>query len=165
MIRNVVMVTAAGSLLFGCMNAMADSSMEVQKTIQAAYSAENRAVEKKDVKQMFINYSADFTQTTKKGERLTLSSIKQVVPRMLMSAQKISDKTTVQKFSMKGNRAFATVSRHTDISIANPQTKKPMSATVDAVSVDTWVKSGKTWKIKLSQEKSEQQFVDGKPVN
>ena len=113
---------------------------------------------------MFVNYSSDYTQTTKKGERLTLDGIKQAVPRILLAAQKIIDKTTIQKFSMKGNKAVAIVLRHTDLSIMNPQTQKPVKMIVDAVTVDTWVKAGKNWKLKLSQGKSEKQTLDGKPM-
>lgn len=162
--RRLKLTVMAGFLLTTALTALANPSGDARKTIEAAYVAENRAVEKKDVKSMFVNYSSDYTQTTKKGERLTLDGIKQAVPRILLAAQKIIDKTTIQKFSMKGNKAVATVLRHTDLSIMNPQTQKPLKMIVDAVTVDTWVKSGKNWKLKLSQEKSEKQTLDGKPI-
>ncbi len=153
-----------GMLVLAMPLAKSDPSADARKTIQAAYAAENKAVENKDVKTMFVSYASDFTQTTKRGERLNLAGIKEAVPKVLVAAQKITDKTVLQKFSMKGSKASATVSRHTDLVILNPKTQKTMKIVVDAVSIDTWVKSGKTWKLKLSQGQSEQQSVDGKPV-
>ena len=162
--RRAITTPLAGCLMIVGLSASADPGGDARKTITAAYAAENRAVENKDAKSMFASYSSDYSQTTKRGERLNLEGIKQVVPKILQAATKITDKTTVQKFSVKGNKAFATVVRHTNISIVNPRTHKPMTEIDDVVSVDTWVKSGTAWKLKMSQEKSEQQTIDGKPL-
>jgi ketosteroid isomerase-like protein len=145
-------------------SAHADTTADARKAVQTAYSRESAAVMKKDIKSMFAAYAPDFVQTSPQGQAMTMAQIKQMAPQLMAMAKNIKDKIVIEKFSVKGSHATATVDRRTELTMLNPQTHQPAKIVLTAKSEDTWLKNGKGWTLKKSKEFADAQTVNGKPV-
>lgn len=166
MVRATLRAAAALFVLtFLTAAANADAAADARKAIQAAYTSENAATAKKDAKGALAAYASDYEQTSSKGTKINMAQIRQLVPQVFAMATTIKDKTTIQKFAMKGSsKAIVTAKRQTEMTMVNPQTQKPAKAAMDAVTEDIWVKGAKGWQIKRSKALSEKQTLDGKPI-
>lgn len=142
---------------------LAETAADVRKSVQSAYTNENASMMRKDANSVFAAYAPDFSQTSLKGETLTLIQLKQMVPSVFASAKQIKDKTTVQKIALQGDKATVTVKRHSEIVALSPR-KKAIKMAVDAVTEDLWVKTAQGWRLKRQKSLKEKQTMNGRPL-
>ncbi|HZO87155.1 MAG TPA: nuclear transport factor 2 family protein [Chthonomonadaceae bacterium] len=143
--------------------ATADATADARKAIQTAYNQANAAMARKDVNGGLAHFAPDFEAVTRNGKKIMLPQIRQQLQQITMM-QSIRAKSTIQKFRLKGNQAVVTVKEHADLTGVNPQNKQKLTMSIDSVSEDTWVKSGKGWLQKRSKSLRETAKINGKPI-
>jgi ketosteroid isomerase-like protein len=143
----------------------ADATSDARAAIQSAYKKVNEAAARKDANAILAVYAPDYVSVGRKGEVHKLAEVKQNFQRIISAAQSIKGTTTIQKFSLKGKQAVATIKDHTEIVVVNPQNAQQTAKLVaDTTSEDTWVKAGKGWLQKKSKEISSRQTLNGKEM-
>ena len=148
------------SLLMVCGIARADTPAQARKAIEGNYAKIAAALGRRDVDATFAFETPDYVAVSKKGQKLTRDQAHQMM-RQITFAQAVKARTSVLAFSLSGNTATAKHRTHIDATIGNPQTNQTGKVTVDAVSSDTWVKTGGRWLLKRSQVLTSSQNMQG----
>jgi ketosteroid isomerase-like protein len=157
---------ALASLLAGATlsKGFADATADAKKQIQAEYNKIDAAAAKKDVKGMTASMTSDFVDTNEKGEKTALKDLREKMGQVLAMTKSLKIKTTVEKVTLKGSTATASVKQTADISQLPPNVKTPVKMHSDETLTSVWVKSGAGWKIKSSKTNTSKQTLDGKPM-
>jgi ketosteroid isomerase-like protein len=144
--------------------AHADPTADARKAMQTVYDKVAAAMAKKDMNGVMAYFTPDFQQIGPDGRKATLAEMKQMIQMQMQMMQNPKMKTTIQKFSLKGKEAKATVKQHFAASIVNPQTSKVIKVASDETSDDTWVKTARGWQLRKSVTLTSRQTADGKPI-
>lgn len=154
------MLTMAALLVMSGSAALADTPAQARKAIEAIYAKDRAAMTRKDVDAIFANQTPDYVAISKAGKRLARDQANQMA-RQLTMAKTVDVKSRILSFSLKGDTATARTKTHIYATIMNPQTNKPMAATMDGLTEDTWVKRGGKWLIKQMREIQTSQKLSG----
>jgi ketosteroid isomerase-like protein len=161
-----VFVTAA-ALLIACPSLHADPPADAKKAIQQNYNAMNAAMAKKDINATMSYFNPDFVQITQAGKQIRLAEMRSGLAEMTTQMKGFQATTVVSKVTLDGagKTASATVRNTLKMTMVNPQTNKDARVVATEDSVDTWVKTTKGWRLKLSKTSKTTQTIDGKPVS
>jgi ketosteroid isomerase-like protein len=158
-------IIAVALLALPALAARADSAADAKKAIQAQYNKCNAAAARKDSKGVTSVYTKDRVAVTSKGVTSSVSDETAQMEQIFQAATSVAVSTTITGISVKGNTAIVNVKEHGKIVLLNPKTMANSNMVEDAISIDTWVKTGGTWLEKKSVEKSVKATLDGKPVS
>jgi|SRR5579871_3355266 len=156
--------TALTALLLAPLIARTDPTADARKAIQASYDHADAAVTKKDVNTAVSNRTSDYTTTGPHGETLTATQEREALTQLMKSLKSIKATTSIQAIKLKGATATVIAKEHADMFLTSPQSPKPAHLIVDDVVQDTWIKTGKGWRINHSKTLKESATQDGKPV-
>ena len=159
-IRHTIALTAALTALTTA--GIAQSTATVKRSLQALYNQEDAAAAKKDIPGMLADLSPDYKVSMKNGLTMNLAQMKIQAQQLMSMARTITNRTTVQKVTVKGGQALAAVKEHTVLLMMNPQSHKPAHVVVDSQTQDVWVKSKGAWKKSKSSGLTQVTTVDGK---
>lgn len=136
------------------------------KEINSLYAKMSAAYSKKDVAGILANCTADCTFSGG-GSTMNVSQVRDLMKAQLTSAKSVKARMTPANVVVKGTTANVTSSNVFTIVIANPQTKKDSTVVQKSTTKDVWIKQGKSWKMKSSQQNLTELSVDGKkqPIN
>ncbi|HZT44309.1 MAG TPA: hypothetical protein VFA07_19240 [Chthonomonadaceae bacterium] len=145
--------------------ASADTVAQARTAIQAAYDREDAAVRRKDVKGTLANCAPDFQFIQSDGSRGSLADARQGMVALFQKPNSFVAKTTIQKFTLQGNKAIATVKEYQMRTVV-PHAKHAHPHKIVTVTIieDTWVKHGNRWLREISRAISQKQTLDGRPV-
>lgn len=151
-------------LILGAASLLADATTDARKEIQDRYNRENGAAMKKDAEGLLAYTAPDYVHTDKKGNKMKLEQMRQMMPQLFAITSDIKAKTTITKITVKGKQAKVAVSEHAEMMMTNPQTQKQGKVVADSSSQDVWMKTGKGWMKKSSKTLTERATFDGKPM-
>jgi ketosteroid isomerase-like protein len=124
----------------------ADVTSDARAAINAAYEKMNAAASRKDLKSLLAFYSKDYIATDPSGGKQTLSDYRRTLEPIFQRARSIRATTTIQKLSVKSNRAVAVIKDRTRIVLGHPRNPRMVTGfVVDATREDVWVKGPKGW--------------------
>jgi hypothetical protein len=158
---------ALAAVTIGCIcgGARADSPAAVRKTLDQVYKRRDTAAEKKDVKGALSSLAPDFVFVSKDGQKGDVKLLKRRLTPLFALMQNVKSKSEIQKLTLKGNAATATVRQHLEMLILNQQTQQPQRFVADATSDDLWTKTGAGWLQKRMTTTRETAMLDGKSVD
>ena len=149
----------------GLRPATADATSDARKAIEDTLTKMTAAVNKRDVKGYAQYLTEDFVNISKSGPRKTKQQEVAQMSSVFQQSKSVKYAAKVQKFALQNGTGVATVGISVAIGLPNPQTKKDVKMTGEAVEEFTWVKSGSGWKLKQEKEKSSKMMLDGKPLS
>jgi hypothetical protein len=136
------------------------SPLVARKQIQAIYDKEDVAADHKDIHGVFADMAPDFSAIDENGQKMSLSEIKAELADLFARATMVKGTTTIQKFRLAGRIATVTAKSRDEMTVTDPQTGHSRTVTIDDLSVDTWVRSGKAWLQTRSHDVSESIHTD-----
>jgi ketosteroid isomerase-like protein len=159
-------IVAVTALFLVCPSLHADPPADAKRAIQQNYNAMNAAMAKKDINATMSFFNPDFVQITARGQRIPLADMRSGLQQMVTQMKGFQATTVVSKVALDstGKTASATVRNTLKMTVANPQTNKDAKVVSTEDSVDTWIKTAKGWRLKLSKTSKTTQTIDGKPV-
>ena len=131
--------------------ALAETPAQARKAIEAIYAKEMAALARRDIDTVFAYQTPDYVAISKSGQRLSREQANQM-GRQLTLMKSVDAKTKIVAFTLKGETALVRTQNRLRATAADPQTGKPLSAVIDGVEDDTWVKRSGKWLIKQSRE-------------
>jgi hypothetical protein len=137
-----------------------DPSLAARKEIQAIYDKENAAAAHKDIHGVFAEMAPDFSEVDDTGQKISLAEIKANLADLFSHATTVKGTTTIQKFRLIGRTAIVTTKSRDEMTVADPEGEQARTITIDDLSVDTWVRSGKVWLQKHSRDVSQSVHTD-----
>ena len=165
--RFLLMLPAALALGVSSASAVkADTAAQARQAIQAAYDREDAAVRRKDVQGVLVNCAPNFQFITQSGMRGSLADARQGLANQFQTPSSFAAKTTIQKFTLQGNKAVVTV-QETQLRTVVPKAKHahPHKIVTLSTDEDTWVKHGNRWLRELSKMIHQKQTLDGRPIS
>jgi hypothetical protein len=144
-----------------------DSSQDFKKFIAAEELQMAQSFNRKDTKVYESALAADFKDTDKvKGQtynkQQSLAQMKQV----FTVAKSIKCSIKVVSAKAQGNTGIAVTAAHV-VLVMNPMDSsgKAHTMVMDELQKETWVRVGKTWKLKMAEDvKPVKMTMDGKPI-
>ena len=156
-------------LAFGIVVTAASSSFAQtaadQQAIRALFARVDAAKSRKDVTAIKKEMTADAYWTDPQGKKVSAATAMSQLSDQLKAVKSMTNKTTVKSITFKNGKAIVNTTNSSVVMIANPQTKKDMKIESRGSAVDTLVKVNGAWKVQSVQSKTQQLFVDGKPMN
>ena len=146
-------------------SARADTAAQARKAIQAAYDREDAAADRKDIKGVLANCAPDFQAIELDGSRSTLADARKSMSMAFQQFKTVTAKTTIQKFTLQGNKATMTVKEYAQMTTGPLGPKKQThKLIVVGTDQDTWVKHGNRWLKEITRTISRKQTLDGRPI-
>ena len=145
--------------------ARADAAPQARGAIQAAYDREDAAVRRKDVRGVLVNCAPNFQFITQNGTRGNLADARQGLVSQFQTPSSFVAKTTIQKFTLQGNKAVVTVQEYQSRTVV-PKAKHahPHKIVTIGIDEDTWVKHGNRWLREMSKMIRQKQTLDGRTI-
>ena len=159
----LAMMPAFGIVIHG--PAQADAATDVKKTLQTIYNKRDVATQKKDVSGSLSTLAPDFVYVAKDGQKGDVKLLKRRLTPLFALMLEVKAKSDVQKLTVKGKQATATVKQHLEMLVVNPQTQQPQRFIANATSEDLWTKTGSGWLQKRMTTKTETAALDGRAIN
>lgn len=140
----------------------------VRRDLDAIYAKYVQAAKRKEktaLKQFIQQYTvADFQQKIPGGRTLNRAQVTAMMTEGPAADVRIVDEhLKIRKLSVKGNEAVATYTDQSTAVVADPQGKSHRIVST-STSRDTWVKTPRGWKMRLSEVLQAKTMMDGKPV-
>ena len=136
------------------------SSILARKQIQAIYDREDVAAARKDIPGVFADMAPNFSAVDEKGQKVSLNEIKADLADLFSRATTVKGTTTIQRFQLIGKTAVVTTKSRDEMTVTDPESGHNRKLTIEDLSVDTWVRSGKAWLQTKSRDVSETVHTD-----
>ena len=161
-VRSLLAAAAAGLFVSIAAPAVrAEDAAAVRKQIEAAYARSDKAVKTRDVSHLMDDATPDMTSKTEgrviKGTDL-INVMKQQLA-MFKSIDEVSSKIT--SFKVNGGTAVVNAESTLVGTLVGPD-QKPHKLRSVSKDRDTWVKTPKGWKVKLTETLGQKNTLDGK---
>lgn len=121
------------------------ASVLARRAIQALYNSEDDAASRKDLGGVFAQTAPDFRAIDQNGQTISLAQAKANIEELFSEAASVKGSTTIERFRLIGNTAIVTAKSRDTVLFAESDTGAQGKVTIDDLSVDTWVRFGKSW--------------------
>lgn len=145
--------------------ALAADTAGVRAKIQSDYARMDTALARKELVGAFAFYDPAYVHVTETGHAETLADTRRQVTAILAHVTSLKSKTHVDRLSVQGSTATATITQRIVITGANPRTGKTSTLTSTDVDREVWIARGGQWRLKSGRTLSSRSTVDGKPYN
>jgi ketosteroid isomerase-like protein len=156
-----LLIVMAALMCFG--SAVADNPKQVQRALEAHYKSISNSFKKKDSKSIFALMTDDYTITQPDGTALTKEQIKGSIEQQMNVIRDATWTRTITSLKLKGKEAVANVKGNFHGKIPG-QDGQMHDFKLDAVTIDTWVKTPKGYLLQKSLVQKNTITVDGKPM-
>lgn len=116
-----------------------------RRAIQALYDSEDNAASRKDLPGVFAQTAPDFRAIDQNGETISLAQAKANIAQLFSQASSVKGSTFIERFRLIGNTAVVTAKSRDVVLFTDAGTGSAGKVTIDDLSVDTWVRFGKSW--------------------
>lgn len=136
------------------------SPLVARKQIQAIYDKEDVAAARKDIPGVFADMAPNFSAFDENGQKMSLTEIKSDLADLFSRATAVKGTTTIQKFRLIGKTAIVTTRSRDEMTVSDQESGSSRKVTIEDLSIDTWVQSGKAWLQTRSRDVSETVHTD-----
>jgi hypothetical protein len=116
-----------------------------RRAIQTLYNSEDNAASRKDIGGVFAQTAPDFRAIDQNGKTISLAQAKANIAELFSEASSVQGSTSIERFRRIGNAAVVTAKSRDVVLFTDSSTGEQGRVTIDDLSVDTWVRSGKAW--------------------
>jgi len=162
--RPVMLFVLCTSILYA-RSVKADPTRDACSAIQAIYNRQARASAKKDPRVVTSTYTPDFVSIETNGTRTDASESRASIDKLFTLLHTIKIGQTVEFLTLKGNEALVHAKSHVEATMLDARTRKQHRIVGNSVSLETWVRKSHGWLLKRAKTLSEQNTLDGKPLN
>lgn len=121
------------------------ASAAAQRAIQALYNSEDNAASRKDIGGVFAQTAPDFRAIDQNGQTISLAQAKANIAELFSEARSVKGSTSIERFRLIGNTAIVTAKSRDIVLFNDTSTGSEGKVTIDDLSVDTWIRFGKSW--------------------
>jgi ketosteroid isomerase-like protein len=146
------------AIAFAATPALVVQAASPRAEIQSNYKKIAAAFARKDVQTATSYFTDDYVSTGTKGNTRSASELRDYYTPLLRQVKVNSSTITINSFSIQGNQAQVVAKQRSNMSFG---TNKIVA---ESTFRDTWVKTSSGWRIQQNQVLSENNTLNGKPV-
>ena len=138
---------------------LADATGDARVAIQKLYDASSTACAKKNIDGIFAACLSDYYTVDSRGRKTILNELKSESKNTVLMASSIVTSTKINSFSLKQGDALSNVTEINAIAVPSYQPRMFIKIKTTIVHEDTWKKTPKGWKLKMTRIISQKRDV------
>lgn len=135
----------------------------VKSILIANYAKFAAAFQKNDIEAMSNMLTQDYTTIQSDGNKIDRATVIAIFRQQRKSLLSTTMNSKIDKLTVQGSKAIVIVHIRTAGVISDAQGQHH-TLVANAVSRDTWVKTGSSWKLKSNEARKATAIMDGKPM-
>lgn len=140
------------------------SSDTVRRALDAAYSRENAATLRKDVRGMLADETDGFVSVAVDGTRVNHRQERFSLPDVLKTLTPYRMTTTIRRVTLRGSAATVLIAEHLEAMYGSAGKAAPGRLIIDGTLEDVWIRAAGAWRKKRSTALSMSRLLDGQPI-